>query len=215
MAELVKDSATTVFGWGIPIFKRSKLHRIMYAVIVSGVQAAWKCFLSVSSSQFISLTSTKAKLLKHLLIFECAFSQPLNELFTKVKTLVTSLPDIHMVFLLRICKQDKFHFPNEDSAAWEKFKTHSSPLDFTEFLEVCEEEASEDDASQSLPEEFMGPVIGGGHVWCNISYVEYYVWIRQDDGKLDVNPELVQQTLWSAYGVCVVFYVQLSIIDRH
>jgi hypothetical protein len=114
----------------------------------------------------VSVSSMKAKLLKHLLIFECAFSQSANRLFEKVKSLTTALSDIRMVFLLLIHEQNVFHSPVETSNAWEKFESNHSPLDLLQFLELCEEE---DRAPESLLEEFMGPVTAGGHVWCNIS----------------------------------------------
>jgi hypothetical protein len=156
----------------------------------------------------VSVSSMKAKLLKHLLIFECAFSQSANRLFEKVKSLTTALSDIHMVFLLLIHEQNVFHSPVETSNAWEKFESNHSPLDLLQFLELCEEE---DRAPESLPEEFMGPVTAGGHVWCNISQVEYYVWLRQDDSKLEINPESIEQTQWSAYGVRSSLFFQFRL----
>ena len=71
------------------------------------------------------------------------------------------------------------------------------PLTYCSSLN-CEEE---DCALELLLEEFMGLVITGGHVWCNISQVKYCIWLRQDNGKLKINPESIKQTQWSAYGV--------------
>ncbi|KAF8552206.1 hypothetical protein OG21DRAFT_1486402, partial [Imleria badia] len=147
----------------------------------------------------VSVSSMKAKLLKHLLIFECAFSQSPDKLFAKVKSLATALPDICMVFLFQIHKQSGFHSPILTSNAWERFERDLFPLDLPQFLQLCEEEGV-DRAPESLPEEFMGPVTAGGHIWCSISHIQYYVWLRQDNGKLEINPESIKQTQWSAYG---------------
>lgn len=153
----------------------------------------------------ISISSSRAKILKHLLIFECAFSQPVQQLFTKVKTLAASLPDVKMVFILQIQERKEFHSPHSSSAAWKRFKSDPSLLDFQQFLQVADEEAAElqknDPTLELPPEKFMGAVSAGGHVWCDIDCVQYYVWVRQDDGNLVINPESKEQTDWSAYGV--------------
>ncbi|KAG6373598.1 hypothetical protein JVT61DRAFT_6249 [Boletus reticuloceps] len=152
----------------------------------------------------VTISSMKVKLLKYLLIFQCAFSQSVNNLFTKVKRLATSLSDIQMVFLLQIQEHNKFTSPSLTSDAWERFESNPSSLDLPQFLQLTKDKAEESQKSNPSaelpPEEFMGTVHAGAHIWCNISCVQYYVWLRKGDSKLDINPESMGQTEWSAYG---------------
>jgi hypothetical protein len=152
----------------------------------------------------VSISSMEAQLEKHLLIFECAFSQTRVQLFAKLKKIAKSLPDLDMLCAVLIHEERKYRSPVLTSTTWDRFEKDPSILNLSQFLQLVKNESNDSNQSQpvsAFPENFMGPVSAGEHVWCNINRVQYYVWLRGDDGKLRVDRDSIEPTQWFAYGV--------------
>lgn len=126
----------------------------------------------------ISVTSMKGpRQLRLPFILECAFSQPITDVFNKVKDEIVAHPEVVMVVIVFIKEEPPFHSPKDRSEAWERFKLHPSPLELGEFLAAC------DDVEEG---EIGRPIMTAGHTWCNISNIDYYVWLKKDGATIDI-----------------------------
>ncbi|KIK21006.1 hypothetical protein PISMIDRAFT_12527 [Pisolithus microcarpus 441] len=111
-----------------------------------------------------------------LLIGECAFSQNEAILHDKLKKITVELPDLVTVVMIVIQEDAPFNLPQQKSAAWEFFKSHGTLLSQKEFLTLCT------DLSEPI---CLGKSITiGGHTWCHLAAVEYFIWVREVGGNL-------------------------------
>ncbi|KIK22279.1 hypothetical protein PISMIDRAFT_11747 [Pisolithus microcarpus 441] len=115
-----------------------------------------------------------------LLIGECAFSQNEAILRDKLKKITVELPDLVVVMMIVIQEDTPFNLPQQKSTAWEFFKSHGTLLSQKEFLTLCT------DLSEPI---CLGKSITiGGHTWCHLAAVEYFIWVREVGGNLiDIN----------------------------
>ncbi|KAI6011151.1 hypothetical protein PISMIDRAFT_19188 [Pisolithus microcarpus 441] len=111
-----------------------------------------------------------------LLVSECAFSQNKAILCDKLKKITTELPDLVAVMMIVTREDTPFNLPQQKSAAWEFFKSHGTLLSQKEFL------ALRTDLSELI---CLGKSITvGGHTWCHLAAVEYFIWVREVGGNL-------------------------------
>ncbi|KIK19404.1 hypothetical protein PISMIDRAFT_13676 [Pisolithus microcarpus 441] len=111
-----------------------------------------------------------------LLISECAFSQNEAVLCDKLKKITVELPNLVMVMMIVIREDTPFNSPQQKSAAWEFFKSHGTLLSQKEFLTLC--------ADLSEPICLGKSITVGGHTWCHLATVEYFIWVREVRGNL-------------------------------
>lgn len=168
---------------------------------------------SISAVPDLSLICTSveggAKKRRVPLIVECAFSQPNEKAFEKIKELIIARPEVLMAIVI-IINENKYESPKEGSPAWERFQHDPAPLRLDEFTEIVTPIAEQKD----VPEGFMNPVVAEEHTWCSIRNVEYHVWLKQEgegegdsDDKsvessiINVDPTDLKQTDWQAHAV--------------
>ncbi|KAI6044303.1 hypothetical protein EDC04DRAFT_2940816 [Pisolithus marmoratus] len=111
-----------------------------------------------------------------LLVSECAFSQNEAVLHDKLKKLIAELPNLVAVMMMVIRKDVPFSLPQKKSAAWEYFKSCGRLLSQKEFLDLC--------ADLNEPVHLGKSIIVGGHIWCHLATVEYFIWVREVRGNL-------------------------------
>lgn len=172
-----------------------------------------QCLWVSASTNYKIVIKTINTILDLLVFISCMKSPCIWVCFFLMKSLVAALPNICMVFLLLIHKQNTYHFSTVISIAWKRFKRDLSLFNSLQFLQLFKEEEVQmkDHIPELLLKEFMGPVTTGGHIWHNISHIQFYIWSRQDDGKLELNPESIKQTQWSAYRVCSSLFFQFCL----
>ncbi|KAI6020786.1 hypothetical protein BKA83DRAFT_4494612 [Pisolithus microcarpus] len=110
-----------------------------------------------------------------LLIGECAFSQNKAVLHDKLKKITAELPDLVAVMMIVIQEDAPFNSPQQKSAAWEFFKSHGTLLSQKEFLALCTDLSELICLSKSITV--------GGHTWCHLATVEYFIWVREVGGN--------------------------------
>ena len=154
---------------------------------------------------FTFVKPTKEKIHKILFILKCAFTQPHNEVFDKIKELIATCSEASMVVVILIKEAAAYTSPAEGSPAWEHFKQDEVAKSLEGFMSVCDLESK----VQDMAEEFMIPVAASRHMWCNINEVKYYVWLRPSTGddpakRIKIDAQNVHQTEWSAHRVCFI-----------
>jgi hypothetical protein len=137
--------------------------------------------LTATPDVVIAMTSTRGpKKLRLPFIAECAFSQTHDSVFTKVKHEIAAHPEVVMVLIVVINEEPLYGAPRDHSVAWERFKCDVLPLELDAFIATCDE-ISED--------VLKGPIVAAGHTWCNISNVDYYVWLREEADPINIADE--------------------------
>ena len=151
-------------------------------------------------------TLTNPKLRRNPFILETAFAQSSTSVFKKVKGLIAARPEVLVVVVVLIDEKSPYHTPMEGSSAWERFKRDPQLLELEAFIDIA------DDPQQVVPEDFMSPIVVAGHTWSSIKRVSYYVWLKKpadsgasdDSGiRIEIDPEEVEQTEFTAHGVCL------------
>ncbi|KAI6021932.1 hypothetical protein EDC04DRAFT_2607107 [Pisolithus marmoratus] len=142
------------------------------------------CSIRFDNSEFIpdmllSLRDISKRMNKpsmFLLVGECAFSQNEAVLHDKLKKLIVELPNLVAVMMIVIWEDTPFSSPQKKSTTWEYFKSHGRLLSQKEFLDLH--------ADLNEPIHLGKSIIVGGHIWCHLATVEYFIWMREVGGNL-------------------------------
>jgi hypothetical protein len=126
-----------------------------------------------------------------LCIGECAFSQDKETLLKKLQLEIDARSEIVMVVMIILTETSPYHSPKEDSTAWHTFRCHSKCPSFEEFLELTE--ITDEDPN------WLGPVTVADHTWCCVSNVDYHVWVKDGEEKIDISTQSSRTV--AAYGV--------------
>ncbi|KAI6003395.1 hypothetical protein EDC04DRAFT_2908266 [Pisolithus marmoratus] len=109
-----------------------------------------------------------------LLISECAFSQNEAVLHNKLKKLIVELPNLVAVMMI-VWEDVPFSSPQKKSTTWEYFKSHGRLLSQKEFLDLHA------DLNELI--HLGKSIIVGGHIWCHLAAVDYFIWMREVGGN--------------------------------
>ncbi|KIJ59149.1 hypothetical protein HYDPIDRAFT_170938 [Hydnomerulius pinastri MD-312] len=112
-----------------------------------------------------------------LILAECAFSQDEQSLRDKVKKELAAHPKVVLFFMIIVSEVEEYHGPKEGTDAWNYFADEARCRDAQSFLSLQEQPLASGAAR----------VMVAGHNWCNISSVDYYVWVKQDDKQIDID----------------------------
>ena len=129
-------------------------------------------------------------------IGECAFTQDKDQLEYKLRHEIEAHPEVVMVIMIIISEVKNYHSPQFETKAWKHFSKEPMCLDAKSFLTLRE---------PALPEDstVVTPVRVAQHVWCNISTVEYFVWVKNGGETIDITNHTPENM---GYGVCNAFY---------
>ncbi|KAI5983725.1 hypothetical protein EDC04DRAFT_3008014 [Pisolithus marmoratus] len=126
------------------------------------------------------LDKLKTVLEKRLDCLPSCPGQSMAILHDKLKKLITELPDLVTVVMIVIPEDVPFSLPQKKSAAWEYFKSHGRLLSQKEFLDLRA------DLNELI--HLSKSIIVGGHIWCHLAAVEYFIWVREVRGNpIDIN----------------------------
>ena len=78
--------------------------------------------------------------------------------------------------------------------AWDLFEQDEECRNAFLFLSLRQQDQSGSDINDQFT---LNPVMVGGHAWCNIHCVEYFVWVKENVDKL-IYIDVDEKT----YGVC-------------
>lgn len=149
--------------------------------------------------------SSRCKDFQVLAIVECAFSQNRKELESKIRKELAARPEMVLVIMILVNENEDYRCPEEGSLAWVKFSRDLECRDAPSFFHSDDESSTTDSATDSESDELGGsgreesfilqPVVIAEHQWCNITSVEYCVWVKNDDDPIDIDNDRV------TYGV--------------
>lgn len=146
--------------------------------------------------------TSRCKDFQVLTIVECAFSQNKKELEEKIRKELSAHPEIVLVIMILVNENKDYHCPEEDSPAWVKFSRDLECRDAHSFFRSDDEpsatdsdtysESSDESGDSGLDEPFtLQPVVIAQHQWCNITSVEYRVWVKNGDNPININRDHV------------------------
>lgn len=147
---------------------------------------------TVTPDMLIQITPVKGPRKTRLIsgLGECALSETKDDVFNKVEKEIRAHPEVDLAIIVVLAEAIPYTSPAEDSTAWKA---------------LCD--AEEDDSlplesfidQRSTPRSLGHPLKVAGHNWCHLSSVEYYAWVKGEDGlPIDVRN---QAPGYMAYGV--------------
>jgi hypothetical protein len=123
---------------------------------------------------------------------ECALTETDEHVFGKAERVVRTHPDILCVLVVLVREATDYAAPGEDSPASQILHGDTDggyvpPLTLKSFSK-----------KRTSPRVIGGPIVVGGHTWCHLSSVEYFIWVKEDDEPIDIRS---QDPAHMAYGV--------------
>lgn len=154
-------------------------------------------FSATPDLSFVLMPVTEAAGDFHLLgILECAFTQASDGLYSKIRKMLQTRPEIVFVVVIIVDEARAFRSPQEGSEAWNAFSVEEDCREILPFLNYGQPEHtcrvptgtgsldwdSDDEDEDEVFE--LDPVWIAGHQWCNITSVKYRVWVKNDAGDV-------------------------------
>ncbi|KAG1832861.1 hypothetical protein DFJ58DRAFT_736265 [Suillus subalutaceus] len=102
---------------------------------------------------------------------ECALSETDEHIFGKAEDIILAHPEVICMVVVLVREAADYAAPSPDSTA---SKTLCDPKSLTleEFLDL-----------RTTPRSIGEPIVMADHTWCHLSSVEYFVWVKRDDGS--------------------------------
>lgn len=123
---------------------------------------------------------------------ECAFSQDQDALELKLQNEIDAYPNVLMAMMI-IIQEDGYCSPKEGSQAWEYFLSKQETYSYEPFMDLMT--VTEEDS------RFLGPVTVASHPWSRIFAVDYYVWVKDGDEKIDIKDQSPEKMAHCVSGV--------------
>lgn len=105
---------------------------------------------------------------------ECAFSETDAHVFQKAENMVLAHPEVKCVTVVLVHEATEYAPPDQEStvskALFGGTDSNPKPLALGEFLD-----------RRNTPRSFGEPIVIGGHTWCHLSSVEFFLWVKRDD----------------------------------
>ncbi|KIK73868.1 hypothetical protein PAXRUDRAFT_20422 [Paxillus rubicundulus Ve08.2h10] len=114
-------------------------------------------------------------------IGECTFSQDKETLLKKLQLKVDARSEIMMVVMIILTETSPYCSFKEDLTAWHTSRHHSKCSSFKEFLDMIE--TIDEDS------KWLGPITVANHTWCHISNVNYHVWVKDGEEKINISTQ--------------------------
>jgi hypothetical protein len=126
---------------------------------------------------------------------ECALSETKDDVFDKVEKEIRAHPEIDLAVIVVVKEATTYASPAKDSTAWKALckaeEDDSLPLD--SFID-----------QRSTPRSIGQPLKVAGHNWCHLDTVEYFAWVKGEDGlPIDIRNETPG---YMAHGVSSPFH---------
>jgi hypothetical protein len=118
---------------------------------------------------------------------ECAWSEDKDHTFDKMEAEIESHPETMFAVIMVIHEAIKYACPQLNSTVSTTLcnsDEEPEPLPLKSFI-----------SQRSMPRSFDYPVMVAGHKWCQVNFVEYFVWIKGEDGKSSVYAVLPTQSM--------------------
>jgi hypothetical protein len=151
----------------------------------------------VTPDMLIQITPVKGPRKMRLIsgVGECALSESKEDVFDKVEDEIRAHPEIDLAIVVVVTEAIPYASPAKDSTAWKALcnskEEHSLSLD--SFID-----------QRSTPRSVGHPLKVAGHNWCHLDTVEYFAWVKGEDGlPIDIRNE---NPGYMAHGVSFPFH---------
>ncbi|KAG1823836.1 uncharacterized protein BJ212DRAFT_1326898 [Suillus subaureus] len=110
-------------------------------------------------------------------VAECALSETDEHVFEKAEDIILAYPDVICIAVMLVREAREYAAPDyRDStvptALCGGTDSDPKPLTLKQFINL-----------RTTPRSFGEPTVIGDHTWCHLSSVEYFVWVKRDDGS--------------------------------
>ncbi|KAG1834046.1 hypothetical protein DFJ58DRAFT_624156, partial [Suillus subalutaceus] len=122
-------------------------------------------------------TTTIAAETQLLWMVESGFTQSRPAIMAKVGDVLLSHEELLLILMILVKEKKKFATPMADSDAWKETREEGSVRTYSAF------------APARTADKLFGPVVALGHEWIDIKSVEYYVWVKSGDQRIDVTTD--------------------------
>ncbi|KAG1856779.1 hypothetical protein F4604DRAFT_1931784 [Suillus subluteus] len=130
-------------------------------------------------------TTSEAAETEVLWYTETAFSQSKCVALKKIETVLLTHHEIICILFILISERIHYETPSEDSPTYSQALADKSLRPYTSF------------SPHRDTDKLFGPVTAMDHDWINVSKVEYFVWLKEDDKVININdPHTAYGTLF-------------------
>ncbi|KAG1858043.1 hypothetical protein DFJ58DRAFT_782617 [Suillus subalutaceus] len=113
---------------------------------------------------------------------ECALTETDEQVFRKTEKVILAHPDTICVMVVLAREATDYDAPGKDSTASKVLRGGTNgnpqPLTLKEFINL-----------RTTPRSFGEPIVIGDHTWGHLSSVEYFIWVKGNDGPIDIRSE--------------------------
>ncbi|KAG1849456.1 hypothetical protein DFJ58DRAFT_729536 [Suillus subalutaceus] len=126
-------------------------------------------------------------------IVECALSETDEHVFEKAEDIILAYPDVICIAVVLVHEAREYATPDYcdstvPTALCGSTDSDPKPLTLKQFINL-----------HTTLRSFGEPTIISDNTWCHLSSVEYFVWVKKDDGSLiDVHSQDPEDM---AYGI--------------
>ncbi|KIK16628.1 hypothetical protein PISMIDRAFT_15701 [Pisolithus microcarpus 441] len=111
-------------------------------------------------------------------ICQISFTESSDDAFDVIESIVEANPSIQMAMLLDVKESLDFSRPSSQSETWKSLSQDLTPLSLQEFITASN--------LMGRATTFAELITVSHHVWCSIISVDYYIWLRDSTGALDI-----------------------------
>ncbi|KAG1723549.1 hypothetical protein EDB19DRAFT_1834550 [Suillus lakei] len=134
---------------------------------------------SVTPDMTIALTSVDGptEVVSISALGECALSEDRDHVFNKMETEIKAHPEADLAVIVLIREAISYASPLKDSTVSKALRNGDGgdpplPIPLKSFI-----------TQRSTPRSFAHPVTVADHQWCQVQSVEYFVWVKGEDGS--------------------------------
>jgi hypothetical protein len=119
-------------------------------------------------------TTTTAAETQLLWMAESGFTQSRVAIMTKMEDTLLSHEELLLILMILVKERKKYASPAANSVTWNQTREEGSVRTYSEF------------APERTSDKLFGPVIAMGHEWIDIESVDYFVWVKSGDQRIDL-----------------------------
>jgi hypothetical protein len=109
-----------------------------------------------------------------LWMVESGFTQSRVAIMTKMGDILLSHEELLLILMILVKERKKYASPAENSVAWNETREEGSVRTYSGFT------------PERTSDKLFGPVVAMGHEWIDIESVEYSVWVKSGDQRIDL-----------------------------
>ncbi|KAG1886588.1 hypothetical protein F4604DRAFT_1542733, partial [Suillus subluteus] len=127
----------------------------------------------------LTMTPTTAVAAETQLLWmvESGFTQSRTAIMAKMGDVLLSHEELVLMLMILIKEKKKYASPAAESDAWNQTREEGSVRTYSAFAPAC------------TADKLFRPVVAMEHEWIDIESIEYFVWIKSGDQRIDINAD--------------------------